>query len=162
MASLMAGCSGDEATWRYDTAPPAGDDGGDDDDDDDDDDLEYEKWLWGELDGDEGWTGYSYADPEQGGELCELMYEVESWVSTDGCEACTEAWTITRGEEEIWTDVDGTCGDEGWTGLQGSSLGVGHDGDQVWADLGEGWQSQEEAWGEHEYDWAWFEIWLGD
>jgi len=162
---LMAGCSG-ETTWRYDTPPGdddddvTDDDDDDDGDDDDDDDDMYEKVLWGERWEDEAWTGFFFVDPAQGGELCEVEYEVASWVSTDDCADCVEAWTLTRGEGDAFLDVHGTCGDLGWTGLEGTSLGVGHDGDLLWADLGQGWQAMEDAEGEIGGDEVWFEIWL--
>ncbi len=91
-----------------------------------------------------------------------MLYEAESWLPTEDCVECIEAWTVTRGWEFVEVDVDGACGDEGWTGLEGSSLSVGHDGDEAWADLGGGWQVMEDALVENEGEWLWFEIWFRD
>lgn len=154
---LLAGCPGDRATWRYEPAPPADDDVGDDDDDDDDD-LIYEKLLWGFQEDEEAWTGFYFSDPDQGGELCDVEYEVASWEVTDDCVECVLAWTITRGGQEVLIDQGGACEDEGWLGLEGTSFGVGHDGDELWSDLGEGWEVVDEAYFEQEEDWTFFEI----
>lgn len=159
LLTLLTSWSQHEATWRYETAPP---DDGTPSDDDDDDDLVYEKVLWGFIEGDEGWTGFYFADPDQGGELCEVESVLESWDVTDDCAECEEARLLVRGEEEVHVDVDGACTELGWIGLEGTTFGVGHDGGSIWADLGGGWEVMEDAYAEQEDDWSWFEIWFGD
>ena len=60
----LAGCTPtDSATWRYDTAETEDDTTGEWEDDEE---FVYEKLIWGVLEGEEGWTGFYYADPDAG------------------------------------------------------------------------------------------------
>ena len=171
LAAWLTGCTPtDTATWRTDTAAAetdldtteAGEEDWEDEGEDDwEEGDEYAKVQWGLMEGDEGWTGFYLSDPEAGGELCDLEYEAK-WVTTTECTDCLEAWIITRGSSEVWLDVDGACAAEGWTELEGTRFGVGYDSETLWADLGAGWEAIEEADGEREGDFAFFEIWLED
>jgi len=162
MLMILLACSAaeDAATWRYETAEtlPEGE-GGEETWEDDDGDHEYVKVLWGEMEGDEGWTGFYFYDADAGGELCDIEYEAEWTVITD-CPDCIEAWSITRGASDAWVSVDGACEAEGWTGLEGTSFGIGYTEASLWADLGTGWVALEAAEGEREEDFAYFEVML--
>ena len=166
MAVLLAGCTpNDTATWRTDTATGGGEtvdetegEGGEESEEEG---TEYAKALWGFLEGEEGWTGFYFFDPDSGGDMCDLEYEAK-WAKSTDCTECIESWIITRGAEEAWVNVDGSCEAEGWTGLEGTSFGVGYNEDSLWADLGKGWAAIEEGDGEREEDFAFFEILLSD
>ncbi|MDG1484366.1 MAG: hypothetical protein P8R54_32550 [Myxococcota bacterium] len=161
MVSLLAGCAPtDTATWRTDTA--GGGEAGDETEgegEDEDEGVEYEKALWGALEGDEGWTGFYFYDADAGGDLCDIEYEAEWAVITD-CPDCIEAWSITRGGSDVWVNVDGACEAEGWTGLEGTSFGIGYTEASLWADLGTGWVAIEVAEGKREEDFAYFAVML--
>ena len=84
-----------------------------------------------------------------------------AYQETTACAACEQAWTIERGELEVWVNEDGACDEEGWTDLEGTTFGVGYQDETMWADLGEGWgavEGEAEVWDEG----FWFDIWLGD
>jgi hypothetical protein len=164
----LTGCTPpDTATWRTDTdtAAGAGETGdeteGEEDEEDWEEEQAYGKTLWGYLEGDEGLTGFYFFDDEADGEVCDLDYAAK-WVTTSECTDCIESWVITRGAAEVWVNVDGACEAEGWVGLEGTSFGVGYNEDSLWADLGKGWVAIEEADGEREDDFAFFEIFLAD
>lgn len=155
----LAACTSGDATWRYDTAPPVEteEDTGEEEEEEED----YAKVLWGDYEADEGWTGFWLYDPGQGGELCDMEYEIVAYEETTLCKGCEEAWLIERGELEVWVNEGGACDDEGWTDLEGTRFGIGYEGETMWADLGEGWvevEAEGEVWDEG----FWFDIWLGD
>ena len=158
LLALPLGCpSVPETTWRYDTLPV--DTTPDDTGEVDTEDGEYEKVIWGETEDGEALTGFWLYDPSDGGVLCDMDYEVEDIRPSEDCDSCEQAFVITRGEYEIWDNEDGACDDEGWTVLEGTSFGVGHEGEEIWADFGEGWElvdGEGEVWEQG----FWFEIWL--
>jgi len=164
LGPLLSACApADEATWRTDTSAVDTDteinESEEDDEADDggEDESSPGKWLWGDLEGAEGITGYYYESEDQD-VLCEVIYLVESWGPTDDCSACEFAWSIVRGEEFAEVNVDGACEAEGWTGLAGTTIGVGAGADEsLWADLGSGWQTVE-AEGEAGEEWLFFAI----
>lgn len=166
-AGLFGCAPQDRATWRYDTAPPPETDpGGNVEEGDDAEEGEEEippgKWLWGELEGSEGVTGYFWLD-EQEGERCVVMYAIASFASTDLCTSCEEAWLIERGEESVELSVDGACTSAGWTGLTGTSLGVGVTADEaIVMDWGDGWTTMDVAEVEAEEKWMFFFALLGE
>ena len=69
---IAAACTPKDATWRYDTAPPVETDTDTDTDADTDEEGDYGAVLWGDYEGDEGWTGYWLYDPDNGGERCDM------------------------------------------------------------------------------------------
>ncbi len=159
MGTVLTGCTPtDTATWRTDTATDGGETG-EETEGEDEEEQEYVKSLWGFLEGDEGWTGFYFYDADAGGERCDIEYEAEWTVITD-CPDCIEAWSITRGASDAWVSVDGACEAEGWTGLEGTSFGIGYTEASLWADLGTGWVALEAAEGEREEDLAYFEVML--
>ena len=168
LGTVLTGCTPtDTATWRTDTDTGGEETGdetegeGEEGEEDDGEEQEYGKALWGFLEGDEGWTGFYFFDADAGGDLCDLEYEAK-WATTTDCTECIESWIITRGAAEAWVNVEGACEAEGWTGLEGTSFGVGYNEESLWADLGKGWVAIEEADGEREEDFAFFEILLSD
>jgi len=164
IALLFLGCSaGQDVQWRYDDGSgddDAGDDDAGDDDAGDDDDEEYEKLMWGEREGEEAWTGFFFADPDQGGVLCDIEFEIVEVVAAKDCPGCDAAFVLTRGPEEVWEDVGGACAGEGWTGLEGTSFGIGHAGETLYLDEGAGWGAVPDGEGEVFGDDFWFEIWF--
>ena len=164
---LLSACgSTDEATWRYETTETLQEGEGTGEEEwegegegEGEGGQVYEKVLWGATEGEESWTGLYFADPDAGGELCEVIFETGPWVPTDDCTDCAEAWTITRGEELVEIDVDGACEAEGWLGLGGTSFSIGYSEEAWLADLGGGWQEVDGGAGE-EGEWLFFEIWL--
>ena len=156
----LLGCSpSDSATWTTEPAePPTEDDSTELENELEDEEPVYEKVIWGYQEGQEALTGLYYADPDQGGVLCEVFYVIDSLKPTNTCKACSEAWIITRGEGLVDVNEDGACEAEGWSNLSGTSISVGYTNEQLWADLGTGWQAYEEAYGELDEDMLFFEI----
>lgn len=160
------GCTpADNASWTTDPAEPStGEDStefeeeGDGEGEWEDEEIVNQKVLWGYQEGQEALTGLYYADPDQGGVLCEVFFLIDDRVTTDACEACTEAWTVTRGEGLIDINVDGACEAEGWNNLWGSSYGIGYVEEQLWADLGQGWKAYDNGQGEFEDGLLLFEL----
>ena len=153
---FLLGCSSpDNATWRTETASPDTDTDTDTDWEDDEDFLG--KSLWGEVEDGGGATGYYYETEDQG-VLCDVVYLVDAWEETDACPDCAVAWSINRGESFTKANENGTCESEGWTGLSGTTIGVGAaDDDTLWADLGNGWEIVD-AEGEAGEEWLFFVI----
>ena len=168
---LSLGCAEDSASWTYDSddldesdVEGEGEDEGEEWEEDDweeddwEDEIIFERVIWGYVEGAEGWTGLYSADPDQGGVLCDVIYDLDDWSPTEACSDCIEAWIFTRGAEYVETNQDEACEAEGWLGLDGTTLGVGYDEESLIVDLGDGWQAWEEGDGEIGDDYMFFEF----
>ena len=165
---LGAGCAEEGATWIVEESEfedsdsdseGEGEDWEDEEGEEDwEDEIIFERVIWGYIETDEGWTGLYSADPDQGGVLCDVIYDLDDWSLTEDCSDCVEAWILTRGEEFVEENQDEACEAEGWLGLDGSTFGVGYSEDSLMVDLGKGWQSWEDGDGEVEEDFMIFEI----
>ena len=89
-----------------------------------------------------------------------MIFDLDDWASTEDCADCEEAWILTRGEAYEEANEDDACESEGWSGLEGTTFGVGYDDAGLMVDLGDGWQSWEEGDGEIKDEVMFFELQL--
>ena len=59
---------------------------------------------------------------------CEVNYGLEEPSPTEDCTSCMEAWYFVRSSPTVVKDKDQACDNWNILGLEGSSLGFGHDG----------------------------------
>ncbi|MCA9571740.1 MAG: hypothetical protein KC656_28075 [Myxococcales bacterium] len=84
---------------------------------------------WGEItrQGDafgEAWMGFTQWDGTAS--QCDVAYPLENPTPASGCATCTLQTTFTLGAPEVEADVAGACAAQGWTGLQGTTITIGH------------------------------------
>lgn len=163
LLTLLLGChsSGSDTAWWLvsDVAGVPLEECGEDDCEDSED---HQRMMWGDiaLSSSSGLVGFILSDPDQGGLICELSYEMPAADEIEDCTECQIAWSLTYGEAAIETDEDDACTEAGWSDLEGSTLRVGMSDQVAWLDTGEGFQAAGDA-GEDE-GLVWFDIWLAD
>ena len=160
---LLAACTpADDANWRVETLEQVtSETEGEDDWEEDDEEVFYGKWLFAEIWDDGAETGFYWAD-EEIHERCILLYEVESMTPTDGCTECAVAYELLRGDAEAYIDIDDSCESEGWTGLEGTTIGFGVSEEWAYVDFGDGWQAWPEGEAEGSDEGLFVALWLGE
>lgn len=128
------------------------------DDEEEDGEIVAEKTFWGGLEAGmtEGGAGFYWAD--ESGERCEMFYPFET-IASVSCDGCSFAYRLVRGTGERWAGSEEDCAAQGWTGLEGTVLLLGHGSETLYQDTGSGFVAVGESWIEDDQSWF-FEILL--